>query len=281
MKTILTIAGSDSSGGAGIQADIKTITMHGMYAMSAITAMTAQNTLGVSAVWEATEEQIREQILRIVEDIPPDAVKVGMVCGQEQIQAIGEQMRRWNMKNVVVDTVMASTSGTRFLKEQARDALKKELLPFARLVTPNLPEAELLSGMKIRSEEEMERAARKMSEAFETAILVKGGHLEGAAADVLAEEGKETWFTTTRLENSNTHGTGCTLSSAIACRLAAGEELKTAVAHAKVYVTEAIRAGLNLGKGNGPLQHIWRFSEEELLEWAGEEPNRGKKTDRG
>lgn len=280
MKTILTIAGSDSSGGAGIQADIKTITMHGMYAMSAITAMTAQNTLGVSAVWEATEEQIREQIMRIVEDIPPDAVKVGMVCGQGQIQAIGEQMRRWNMKNVVVDTVMASTSGTRFLKEQERDALKKELLPFARLVTPNLPEAELLSGMKIRSEEEMGRAARKMSEAFETAILVKGGHLEGAAADVLAEEGKETWFTTTRLENSNTHGTGCTLSSAVACRLAAGEELKTAVAHAKVYVTEAIRAGLNLGKGNGPLQHMWRFSEEELLEWAGEEPNGGKKTDR-
>lgn len=265
MRTVLTIAGSDSSGGAGIQADIKTITMHGMYAMSAITAITAQNTQGVFAAWETTEEQLREQIRQTAEDIPPDAVKIGMVCGLGQVRVIAHEIRRAGLKNVVVDTVMASTSGTRFLREEAEGAMRKELLPLARLATPNLSEAERFTGLKIRTREEMQKAARIMSRAFETAVLLKGGHLRGEAADLLIEEEKETWFVHPRLENPNTHGTGCTLSSAIACRLAAEEGLEDAVAHAKAYVTGAIRAGLNLGKGNGPLCHMWAFSQEELM----------------
>lgn len=265
MKRILTIAGSDSSGGAGIQADIKTITMHGMYAMTAITAITAQNTKGVSAVWETPKELLREQIRCVIEDIRPDGIKIGMVAGKEQIRVIAEELRRSGVEPVVVDTVMVSTSGRRLLEAGAETALCKELLPLARLVTPNIPEAQVLTGIQIHSPRQMEQAAQAIHERIGAAVLIKGGHLDGEAADLLFDEERMIWFSHPRVENRNTHGTGCTLSSAIACRLALGESMEESVRKAKAYLTGAIRAKLDLGAGRGPLNHMWAYEEEELL----------------
>ncbi|MEA4816143.1 MAG: bifunctional hydroxymethylpyrimidine kinase/phosphomethylpyrimidine kinase [Lachnospiraceae bacterium] len=261
MKTVLTIAGSDSSGGAGIQADIKTITMHGMYAMSAITALTAQNTTGVYGIFEATPEFVGNQIDCIFNDIRPDAVKIGMVSNSEIIEVIAERLKKYNAKNIVADPVMVSTSGSKLLSDEAKDSLITKLLPLASVITPNIPEAEAISGLSIKTEEDMLKAAEKIASEIKVAVLVKGGHLVNDAIDLLYENGKYSWFKGKRINTKNTHGTGCTLSSAIACNLAAGKSLEESIKGAKEYLTGALLAGLDLGSGNGPLMHNYIFKD--------------------
>lgn len=258
MKTVLTIAGSDCSGGAGIQADIKTIAAHHLYAMSVITALTAQNTTGVYGVQEVCPDFVAKQLDCVFTDILPDGVKIGMVSGDETIGIIAAKLRQYGAKNVVMDPVMASTSGTSLLSAAGRRALWEELLPLATLVTPNLQEAQELSDLPVETEEDMLRAAREISRQCGGAVLVKGGHLAGDAADLLYQEGEAVWFRTRRISTPNTHGTGCTLSSAIACGLAAGCSLEESVRRAKDYLTGALSAGLNLGHGPGPLDHMYR-----------------------
>lgn len=258
MKTVLTIAGSDCGGGAGIQADIKTIAAHHLYAMSVITALTAQNTTGVYGVQEVSPDFVAKQLDCVFSDIPPDGVKIGMVSSDETIGVIAAKLRQYGAKNVVIDPVMASTSGTSLLAAAGRRALWEELLPLATLVTPNLQEAQVLSGLPVETEADMLRAAREISRHCGGAVLVKGGHLAGDAADLLYQEGEVVWFRTRRISTSNTHGTGCTLSSAIACGLAAGCSLDESVRCAKDYLTGALSAGLNLGHGPGPLDHMYR-----------------------
>ncbi len=259
MKTVLTIAGSDCSGGAGIQADIKTITAHKLYAMSVITALTAQNTTGVYGISEVEPTFVAQQLTCVFTDILPDAVKIGMVSNKAIVLAIAEQLRHYDAKNVVVDPVMISTSGCRLISEDAQESLCKALFPLSRVVTPNIPEAELITGQAIRTLSDMETAARTMSEAFSCSVLVKGGHRIHDAQDYLwdRESGEGTWFVAERIDNPNTHGTGCTLSSAMACGLASGLSLCQSVQQAKNYLTGALRAGLNLGKGSGPLSHTY------------------------
>ena len=259
MKTVLTIAGSDCISGAGIQADIKTIAAHGLYATSVITALTAQNTTGVYGVEEVSPDFVAKQLDCVFMDIPPDSVKIGMVSGEKTIQAIAAKLRQYGAKHVVMDPVMVSTSGTRLLSEAGREALLKELLPLVALVTPNLPEAQVLSGLPVETEGDMLRAAREISRLCRGAVLIKGGHLSGDAADLLYQEGKAVWLRTRRISNPNTHGTGCTLSSAIACGLAAGYQLEESVRRAKAYLTGALSAGLDLGRGSGPLDHTYRM----------------------
>ena len=266
MKTALTIAGSDSSGGAGIQADLKTMTMNGVYAMSAITALTAQNTTGVRAVTEVTPVFLRQQIDAVFEDIRPDAVKIGMVSSGELIRVIAERLRFYHAENVVVDPVMVATSGSALMKTEAVQVLMDELLPLADLVTPNIPEAEILSGMRISTAEDMEKAARQISDTRCCAVLLKGGHSINDANDLLCAGGIITWFEGERINNPNTHGTGCTLSSAIAANLAKGFTLSESVQRAKEYISGALGAMLDLGKGAGPMMHQFdlrsRFAEE-------------------
>ena len=257
MKKVLSIAGSDSSGGAGIQADIKTITAHKMYAMTAITALTAQNTTGVYGVEEASPEFVGKQLDCIFQDIIPDAVKIGMVSNQEIIKVIGAKLREYKAENIVIDPVMVATSGSALMVEGAGKTLVEELFPLGSILTPNIPEAEALSGTEIKSRQDMEEAARIISSFTDGAVLVKGGHLTDRADDLLYEQGKSTWLSGARVENPNTHGTGCTLSSAIACGLAAGKSLEDSVREAKAYITGALKAGLNLGQGNGPLNHMY------------------------
>ncbi|MCD8377104.1 MAG: bifunctional hydroxymethylpyrimidine kinase/phosphomethylpyrimidine kinase [Oscillospiraceae bacterium] len=259
MKAALSIAGSDSSGGAGIQADLKTMTLHGVYAMSAVTALTAQNTAGVRAVAEVTPEFLRQQLDAVFEDIPPDAVKIGMVPSAGLIQAAAERLRFYGAERVVVDPVMVSTSGARLMDPEAVETLKRRLFPLARLITPNLPEAEVLAGMPIRSREDMAAAARRVGEEWGCAVLCKGGHSGGGADDVLYDGGTLRWFHADRVPTGNTHGTGCTLSSAIAANLARGLSLERAVGRAKEYLSGSLRAGLNLGAGSGPLHHAFEF----------------------
>lgn len=256
MNTALTIAGSDSSGGAGIQADIKTITCNGVYAMSAITALTAQNTTGVQGVFEIDADFVYKQIESAVTDIPPDAVKIGMVSSPAIIEKIAEAIKVFNLKNIVVDPVMVATSGASLIKNEAVCALKKMLFPLATLITPNIPESEVLADMKIKSAEDMETAGRKIFEMFACNVLVKGGHSLNDANDLLVTKEKAVWINGTRVENRNTHGTGCTLSSAIAANLAKGFDLTQSVKNAKDYITKALNAGLDLGHGSGPLQHF-------------------------
>lgn len=262
MKSVLTIAGSDSIGGAGIQADIKSITCNGCYAMTAITAMTAQNTLGVKSIQESSPEFLEDQIDAIFADIVPDAVKIGMVSNRKLIEIISRKLKEYGAKNIVLDPVMVATSGAKLISEDAIETLKENLIPLAALITPNIPESEILSGMKIETEEQMVYAAKHISEKFKTAVLVKGGHSINDANDVLYTDGKFLWFPQERIENSNTHGTGCTLSSAIASHLAKGEPIECAINSAKKYLTECLKAGLDLGKGSGPLMHNYKFSEE-------------------
>ena len=257
MKTALSIAGSDSCGGAGIQADIKTMTLNGVYAMSAITALTAQNTTGVRGVQEATPEFLAQQIDAVFEDIRPDAVKIGMVSSAELIRTIAERLKFHKAENVVVDTVMVATSGARLINEGAIDVLKCELIPLATLVTPNIPEAEVLSGMKIQNKDDMLEAARIISEAYHCAVLLKGGHSVSDANDLLYEKGSYKWFCGKRIDNPNTHGTGCTLSSAIAANLAKGYDLESSVQRAKDYISGALSAMLDLGKDSGPMNHAF------------------------
>ncbi len=254
LKTVLTIAGSDSSGGAGIQADIKTIAAHGMYAMSAITALTAQNTTGVSAVMDVTPEFLTRQLDAIFTDIRPDAVKIGMMSDAALIRAIADALEEYRAGNVVLDPVMVSTSGARLLKRDAEEALPM-LFRRASLVTPNIPEARALTGIDITDKAGMERAARLISEAHGCAVLVKGGHQIEDASDYLYANGAGSWFIGERIDSANTHGTGCTLSSAIACNLAKGYALAESIAAAKRYLTGALAAGLDLGAGSGPLHH--------------------------
>jgi hydroxymethylpyrimidine/phosphomethylpyrimidine kinase len=262
MKTALSIAGSDSCGGAGIQADIKTMTMNGVYAMSAITALTAQNTTGVRDIMEASPEFLAEQLDAVFEDIYPDAVKIGMVSSAELIRTIAAKLREFGAKNIVVDPVMVATSGARLIKEEAIDTLTKELLPLATVTTPNVPEAEILSGMEINSKADMELAAKKISENFGCAVLLKGGHSINDANDLLYSNGEIKWFEGKRIDNPNTHGTGCTLSSAIASNLAKGYSLEVSVKRAKDYISGALAAMLDLGKGSGPMKHAFDLSGE-------------------
>ena len=255
MKTVLTIAGSDSSGGAGIQADIKTITMNGVYAMSAVTALTAQNTLEVKAIQESTPEFLKEQIDAVFEDIFPDSVKIGMVSSWELIDVIADRLSYHNAKNIVVDPVMVATSGSALIKTDAIKALIAKLLPLATLVTPNIPEAEVLSDMKINHKDDMISAAKHIGESFGCSVLLKGGHSINDANDLLYEKGNFVWFPGKRIDNPNTHGTGCTLSSAIASNLAKGLNLNDSIESAKKYISDALAGRLDLGKGSGPLMH--------------------------
>jgi hydroxymethylpyrimidine/phosphomethylpyrimidine kinase len=260
MKKVLTIAGSDCSGGAGIQADIKTITAHKMYAMSAITALTAQNTTGVYGVLEASPEFVAQQLDCIFTDIYPDAVKIGMVSNKEIICVIAEKLIQYKAKNIVVDPVMVATSGSKLMQDGTVGALISELFPLADIITPNLPEAECLCGFSIETEQDALKAAEKIGGMLKGGVLVKGGHLAQSADDLLFTDGKAEWFRSPKIENPNTHGTGCTLSSAIACNLAAGFHRTVAVKNAKSFITGALKAGLDLGKGSGPLDHCFNLT---------------------
>ena len=262
MRTALTIAGSDSSGGAGIQADIKTMMANGVFAMSAITALTAQNTTGVEAILNATPEFLGQELDCIFTDIYPDAVKIGMVSDKELICMIAAKLKQYDAKNVVVDPVMVATSGARLISEDAIETLKVELFPLAKILTPNIPETEELTGMKITSAADMEAAAKKISETYHCAVLCKGGHKLNDANDLLWSEGKGRWFSGKRIDNPNTHGTGCTLSSAIASNLAKGFDLETSVERAKDYMSGALAAMLDLGKGSGPMDHGFAIDNE-------------------
>lgn len=265
MKTALTIAGSDSCGGAGIQADIKTMTMNGVFAMSAVTALTAQNTLGVTGIQESTPEFLALQLDAVFTDIFPDAVKIGMVSSTELIRVIAEKLRQYQARHVVVDPVMVATSGSSLLKSDAVRAMTEELFPLAEVITPNIPEAEVLGGERIQSEADMEKAAAAISNKYGCAVLLKGGHSINDANDVLYQNGNIVWFRGKRIDNPNTHGTGCTLSSAIASNLAKGFNLTTSVERAKSYLSGALQAQLNLGAGSGPMKHNYllrnRFAE--------------------
>ena len=262
MRTALTIAGSDSSGGAGIQADIKTMTANGVFAMSAITALTAQNTTGVAGIMEASPEFLKQQIDCIFTDIRPDAVKIGMVSSAELIIAIAEKLAEYQAENIVVDPVMVATSGAKLISDDAIDTLKERLLPMADILTPNIPESEVLSGMEIRTEEDMIKAAEKISENYHCAVLLKGGHQLNDANDLLYRKGSYRWFYGKRIDNPNTHGTGCTLSSAIASNLAKGFDMDTSVERAKAYISGALGAMLDLGKGSGPMNHVFDITGE-------------------
>lgn len=262
MKTALTIAGSDSSGGAGIQADIKTMTMNGVFAMSAVTALTAQNTTGVTAIQESTPEFLGEQLEEVFTDIFPDAVKIGMVSSSDLIKTIVEKLRKFDAMNIVVDPVMVATSGARLISEDAISTLKKELLPLATVITPNIPEAEELTGKPIASEEDMVAAAMEIYDTYGCATLVKGGHNLNDANDLLYDGTAATWFHGERIDNPNTHGTGCTLSSAIAANLAKGFDLPESVRRAKAYISGALAAQLDLGNGSGPMAHNFALTGE-------------------
>ena len=255
MKTALTIAGTDPSGGAGIQADIKTMTANGVYAMSAVTALVAQNTTGVKSIMEVTPEFLAEQLDCVFTDIMPDAVKTGMVSSVPLIQVIARKLKQYEARRIVVDPVMVATSGARLISEDAIETLKQELFPLATVLTPNIPEAEVLSGQSIKTAEDMISAAKVISDSYHCAVLCKGGHDLNDANDLLYYEGMARWFRGKRINNPNTHGTGCTLSSAIASNLAKGYDLPTAVEQAKEYISGALAAMLDLGSGSGPMDH--------------------------
>ena len=258
MKTALTIAGSDCSGGAGIQADIKTMTMNGVYAMSAITALTAQNTLGVTGISEVSPDFLEAQLDAVFQDIFPDAVKIGMVPSPALIEVIAASLKKYRAKNIVIDPVMVATSGSALSKESAIAAMREKLFPIATVITPNIPECEVLVGRKITSVEEMEQAAKELTQTYGCAFLCKGGHSVNDANDLLCIGDKLIWFNGKRIDNPNTHGTGCTLSSAIASNLAKGYSTENSVEMAKEYISEALSAMLDLGKGSGPMCHAFK-----------------------
>ena len=262
LKTALTIAGSDSSGGAGIQADIKTMLANGVYAMSAITAMSAQNTMGVRAIQESTPDFLKEQLDAVFEDIFPDAVKIGMVSSEDLITVIADRLRHYKARNIVLDPVMVATSGSSLMKSEAVGTMIQELFPLAAVITPNIPEAQVLSGMPIADNMGMINAARKIYDSYGCAVLLKGGHSVSDANDLLFEDDKIAWFEGQRIDNPNTHGTGCTLSSAIASNLAKGFDLDTSVERAKDYISGALAAMLDLGKGSGPMDHGFAITGE-------------------
>ena len=257
MKTALSIAGSDSCGGAGIQADIKTMTLNGVYAMSAITALTAQNTTGVRSIQDSSPEFLKDQIDAVFEDIFPDAVKIGMVSSAELIKVIAERLTFYKAKNIVVDPVMVATSGASLIRTEAVSALEKELIPIAYLVTPNIPEAEMLTGNKIVTRDDMQKSAKQIAEAYGCNVLLKGGHSVNDASDLLYSDGQAQWLEGKKINNPNTHGTGCTLSSAIASNPAKGYDLADSVKRAKEFISGALSAMLDLGQGSGPMNHAF------------------------
>ena len=259
MKTALTIAGSDCSGGAGIQADLKTMTMNGVYAMSAVTALTAQNTTGVRSIQESTPLFLKQQLDAVFEDIYPDAVKIGMVSSGELIRVIADRLKLYDARNVVVDPVMVASAGSSLIRQEAVQILIKELLPLATLVTPNIPEAQVLSGLRIENKEDMIAAAQRIGDSYHCAVLLKGGHSINDANDLLYANGEFRWFEGRRIDNPNTHGTGCTLSSAIASNLANGYSLIESVQRAKNYISGALEAMLDLGQGSGPMNHAFHL----------------------
>ena len=256
MKVVLSIAGSDSSGGAGIQADLKTMCAHGVFGMSAITAMTAQNTMGVTSIMESTPDFLAAQIDACLSDIPADAVKIGMLPSTELLDVVVEKVKEYNVKNLVVDPVMVSTSGSKLMKDSVGDRMSKMLFPLCKVITPNIPETQALTGMDISNEDDMEQAAKLLNKQYGCAALVNGGHSIADANDVLCMGEKLIRFRGKRIDNPNTHGTGCTLSSAIASNLALGYDLVDAASFSKEYLTRAIAANLDLGKGHGPLNHM-------------------------
>lgn len=298
LYTSLSIAGSDCSGGAGIQADIKTMTMNGVYAMSAITALTSQNTTGVRDILEVDKTFLESQLDSIFTDIFPDSIKIGMIPNSEMVVSIYEKIKEYSAKNIVLDPVISSSSGTRFQKSGVLKAIEEYLLPIVDLVTPNIPEAEILSGIKIRDREDMVKSAEKISK-YGASVLLKGGHFDGDSDDLLyisdkkieydnftrnRKDGKNNvsidekydlynsdsifiedknviWIKGTRIDNQNTHGTGCTLSSAIASNLARGMDLQNACVLAKRYITGAILSGVDMGKGTGPLNHMFEMDD--------------------
>lgn len=264
MHKSLTIAGSDSSGGAGIQADLKTMTALGVYGMSAITALTAQNTTGVQSIFEVTPKFLEDELDSIFTDIFPDSVKIGMVSNADLIRVISKKLREYNAKNIVVDPVMVSTSGSKLMADGAKDTLLSELFKVADIITPNIPEAEALTGQSIKSKDDMVEAAKKIGEFFEGYILLKGGHSADDADDLLYKNSRKIWIKGERIENPNTHGTGCTLSSAIASYLAMGHDVPESVHLAKEFITGAISSKLDLGKGRGPLNHMWKIYSENM-----------------
>lgn len=261
MKKILTIAGSDSIGGAGIQADIKTITAHKMYAMSAITSLTAQNTNGVFGVVDTKPDFIKAQIDAICDDIKPDATKIGMLSNEDIMIVIKESIKKHSIKNIVLDPVMVATSGGILMQTSAINTLKNELFPLAYLITPNILEAEVLAQIKIQNTKDMQKAAYKLADFGSKAVLIKGGHLEKQAVDILLYEGKIYKFKSKRIRTKNTHGTGCTLSSAIACGLANNLELHEAVKLAKKFVFKALSWKQQIGHGNGAINHYFRIKK--------------------
>ena len=266
MKTVLSIAGSDCSGGAGIQADIMTMTMNGVYAMSVITSLTAQNTMGVKAIQDSTPDFLEKQLDAVFEDIFPDAVKIGMISSTELINVIADRLVYHKAKNIVIDPVMVASSGSSLMKENAVHPLIEKLFSIATLVTPNIPEEEKISGEKIENKDDMLRVAKQIYEKYQCAVLLKGGHSRDNADDLLYDNGKIIWFKSKRINNPNNHGTGCTLSSAIASNLAKGFTLAESVQRAKDYVLCALSSMLDLGNGHGPMQHNFnldgKFSEE-------------------
>lgn len=265
MKKVVTVAGTDPTGGAGAQADLKTFMAHEVYGMSIITALVAQNTTGVTSIMNVSPQFLKEQFDCVFTDIRPDAVKIGMVSQRELIAVIVEKLREYHAEHIVVDPVMVSTSGSRLLDDSALQLLRDELLPLADIITPNIPEAEVLSGLRIQNRIDMQRAASVIAESYDGYILMKGGHSMDRADDLLFRKGGEHWLCCEKINNPNTHGTGCTLSSAIASNLALGYDMLTAVEKAKAYISGALRDGLDLGKGSGPLNHCWNIKQKQLL----------------
>lgn len=262
MNVALTIAGSDSSGGAGIQADLKAMSLNGVFAESVITALTAQNTRGVSGIMDVTSEFLAKQMDAVFTDIFPDAVKIGMVSDKDLIRTIAIKLKEYGAKNIVLDPVMVATSGSKLLKDDAIEALKEELFPLALLITPNIPEAELISSLKINDEADMKKAAEKIYEDYGANVLLKGGHRINDANDYLYSNGAGIWIKGERVDNPNTHGTGCTLSSAISANIAKGYDLEEAIRKAKKYLEGCLKDGLNLGKGSGPMNHAFDIKDE-------------------
>lgn len=262
MKTALTIAGSDSSGGAGIQADLKTMAANGVYGMSAITALTAQNTMGVSGILEVTPDFLEKQLDAVFCDIRPDAVKIGMIPRPELVEVIAERLSFYSAEHIVLDPVMVATSKAELTSSDAVKAMQEQLFGMAIVITPNIPEAEVLWGRRISKKEEMEQAAADICERWGCAVLCKGGHELSSADDVLCEGGTIRWFEGRRIDNPNTHGTGCTLSSAIAANLAKGFALCEAISRAKAFVSGALASQMKLGHGSGPLNHLFAMQSE-------------------
>jgi hydroxymethylpyrimidine/phosphomethylpyrimidine kinase len=261
---VLTIAGSDSGGGAGIQADIKAISAMGCFAASAITAVTVQNTIGVQAVHPVPLDILEGQIDSVLSDIGADAIKIGMLHSAEVVNLVADLLEKYGIRNIVLDPVMVSTSGHRLIEEDAVEVIKSRLMPLSRVITPNIPEAEILAGCRISSEDDFDEIARKLSDNGKISVLLKAGHLEGESlVDYFynAEDGGMTRLPSKRVNTVNTHGTGCTLSSAFAASLAKGEELTTAARSAKAYIEQAIISGADyeIGGGHGPVNHFWNL----------------------